>query len=47
VLDLAVELLLDGAELLGAEGAEVDCVCVAQDALVRKVRVDEEETGMG
>ncbi len=25
VLDLGVELLLDGAQLLGAEGAEVDC----------------------
>lgn len=25
VLDLAVELLLDGAQLLGGEGAEVDC----------------------
>ena len=25
VLNLGVELLLDGAQLLGAEGAEVDC----------------------
>lgn len=24
MLDLAIELLLDGAQLLGAEGAEVD-----------------------
>jgi len=30
VLYLAIELLLDGGELLGGEGGEVDCGCVSE-----------------